>query len=236
MVSSWFWSFDLLIDLLPSLGVFPETQAPAEEAVSAHRQELRAAGAVIEEYAAWTVAEITVDAKARLETVERGMDRLFEAGLSMVAALWPAAVAPATANRLARWLKAGAARLGACRASAARAGAEMALGVVLSWYPTIRLDQLRARRARAEADLAERATQIAVRASDIASFTPYEEFVPERAPDGTELPANDFGLALEDPEGSSAETGTEADDDAADPDDTATTEEPAQSDADEAAA
>ena len=112
----------------------------------------------------------------------------------------------------------------------------MALGVVLSWYPTIRLDQLCIRIAGAEEDLAERATAIAVRASDIASFAPYGEFVPERAPDGAELPADDFGLELEDPEGSSAETGADADDDTGELDDTATTENPAPSDADEAAA
>jgi hypothetical protein len=55
------------------------------------------------------VEEITVAAKARLETVERDMNRLFEAGLLMVAALWPAAVVPTTVSRLARWLEAGAA-------------------------------------------------------------------------------------------------------------------------------
>ena len=86
------------------------------------------------------VAEITVAAKARLEAVERQMNQLFEDGLSMVAALWPGAVAPSSVSRLARWLEAGAARLNAWRASAARAGADMALGIVLSWYPTIRLD------------------------------------------------------------------------------------------------
>ena len=112
----------------------------------------------------------------------------------------------------------------------------MAVGVVLSWYPTIRLDQLRARRAGAEADLAERETAIAMQASNIASFAPYGDFVPEWAPDGMELPADDFGLALKDLEGSLAKTGAGTDDDAVDLEDTATMEDPAPSDADEAAA
>ena len=98
---------------------FPETQGLAETAVAAHRQEQIAAGAAIEEYAAWSVAEITMAAKARLEAVERQMNRLFEASLSMVAALWLGVVASSSVSRLVHWLEASAARLNTWRASVA---------------------------------------------------------------------------------------------------------------------
>jgi hypothetical protein len=79
--------------------------------------------------------------------------------------------------------------------------------------------------------LAQRAAPFATQASDITSYTPHEDFVPERVSDGMALPADDYGLALEDPEGSSAETGAGADDDAAELDDTGASAELAQTDA-----
>ena len=102
-------------------------------------------------------------------------------------------------------------RLGAWRASAARAGAETALRFIVSWYPGMDLDHLAAQRASAEDNLAARAQRIAGRASYLAAFAPDDEFVVERTEDGEELPTDALGLLLDDPDGSSAESGAYAD-------------------------
>lgn len=134
------------------------------------------------------------------------MNRLFEAGLGMVDALWSNAVVPNSATRLARWLKAGVALLGACRASASQAGTEMTLRFVMLWYPNMDLGCPAAQRAGAAEEIAPQATAIAARASYLASFAPHNEYIMERMEDGAEVPPDDFGLRLDDPEGSSAES------------------------------
>lgn len=54
---------------------------------------------------------------------------------------------------------------------------EMVLSFMLSWYPSIDLGRLAARRAWAEDDLVQRATLFVLRASEITSLTPHDEFV-----------------------------------------------------------
>lgn len=212
-------------------------QAAAEGAVDTHRDDQRVAGVHIEMLAAWTVTDIAIATEARLRMAEHVMNRLRDAGLAVAGALWPNMVQPQTVSRLA--LEAGAAWLDAWRASAARADAEMALSFALSWYPSIDLGRLTARWAGVEEDLVRRVTPLAVRASDIASFSPHDEFILERAADGTALLADDFGLAFEDPddsegetegEGTGSSTGAYADANAEE--DTGATENPAQSGAD----
>ena len=132
----------------------------------------------------------------------------------MVAALWPGAVAPNSFTRLVHWLEAGPAWLHAWRVSAAHVGADLALRFVMSWYPTLSLNQLGAQRAGAEGQLAEQAGRITGRASYLASFTTHDEFQAERMKDGVELPPDNFGLALDDPVGSSTESGPYTDDEA----------------------
>jgi hypothetical protein len=143
----------------------------------------------------------------------------------MTAALWPGAVAPDSFTRLARWLEAGPARLHAWRVSAARAGADLALRFVMSWYLELALDQLMAQRAGAEPQLQAEAGRIAARASYLASFAFHDEFQVERTEDGGVVPPDDFGLLLDDPEGSSEETGVYVDDEA-ELDDTGTSVNP----------
>ena len=75
--------------------------------------------------------------------------------------------------------------------------------------------------------MAARAERIAGRASYLAAFAPHDEFVVERTEDGEELPTDALGLLLDDPDGSSAETG--AYDDEADADDDALAERTAES-------
>ena len=208
-------------------GLFPETQVAADAAVHAYRAERRELGAEIDAYAAWSFAELILACESRLRAMEEQMRRLFDAGLGLASGLWPDAVVPNTVSRLARWLEAGVERLGLWRASAARAGAETALRFVVSWYPGVDLDRLAAQRAGAADDLATKARRIAGRASYLASFAPHDEFVVERTEDGEELPTDALGLLLDDPDGSSAETG--AYDDEADADGDALAEGTAES-------
>ena len=192
-------------------GLFPETQEAADAAVHAHRAKQRELGAEIGAYAAWSFPELVLACESRLRAVEDQMRRLVDAGLGMVSGLWPDAVVPSTVSRLARWLEVGVERLGLWRASAARAGAETALRFVVSWYPGLDLDRLAAQRAGATEDLAAKAQRIDGRASYLAAFAPHDEFVVERTEDGEELPTDALGLLLDDPDGSSAETGADAD-------------------------
>lgn len=148
--------------------------------------------------------------------VRRILGRLRDAGLRLVKNLWPSAVMPRTANRLARWLEAAPERVDAWRAFAARTDAEITLSFVLSWYPEVDLAQLASRRAGAEAELAPLADAIGARASDLAFYALFDEFVKERVETGEEILEDIFGIAFDDPEGSAGETdgeetGTSAD-------------------------
>jgi hypothetical protein len=206
----------LLLTVLLSFtaGHFPETQGTADEAVLAHRSTQADAGAGLDPHATWTFPEIIHAAEAPLQVMGEHMKRVSEAGVGMTAALWPGAVTPDSFTRLARWLEAGPARLHAWRVSAARAGADLALRFIMSWYPELALDRLAAQRAGAEPQLQAEADRIAVRASYLASFASHDEFQVERTEDGGVVPPDDFGLLLDDPEGSSEETGVYLDDEA----------------------
>lgn len=192
--------------LLFAAGHFPDTQDEADQTVFADRSAQADAGAALDLQAAWTFPEIMRAAETRLRVLSTQMTRLTEAGVGMTAALWPGSVAPGSLTRLARWLEAGPARLHAWRLSAARAGADLALRFVMSWYPDLALDRLVAQRAGAEPQLEAEAGRIAARASYLAAFSFHDEFQVERTEDGEAVPVDDFGLQLDDPEGSSGET------------------------------
>ena len=125
----------------------------------------------------------------------------------MTTALRPGSVAPNNFTRLARWLEAGPNRLHDWRVSAARAGAEMALRFAMSWHLDLSLDALMGQRAGSESQLQAEADRIAARASYIAGFVFHDEFRLERVEDGDVVPADDYKFLLDDPEGSSEETG-----------------------------
>ena len=76
----------------------------------------------------------------------------------------------------------------------------------MSWHPDLSLDALMGQRAISESQLQAEADRIAARASYIAGFAFHDEFRPERAEDSGVVPADDYGLLLDDPEGSSEET------------------------------
>ena len=90
----------------------------------------------------------------------------------------------------------------------------MALRFARSWHPDLSLDALMGQRAGSESQLQAEAGRIAARASYIAGFAFDDEFQPERAEDGGVVPADDYGLLLCDPEGSSEETSVYSDADA----------------------
>ncbi|KAI5016366.1 hypothetical protein ZWY2020_006217 [Hordeum vulgare] len=60
-----------------------------------------------------------------------------------------------------------------------------------------------------EVELVCAAVSLTSRASDIASFTSFDSYVPERAAADTAISENTYALALDDPEGSTAETSDE---------------------------
>ena len=95
----------------------------------------------------------------------------------------------------------------------------------MSWHPDLSLDALMGQRAGSESQLQAKAGWIAARASYITEFAFHDEFRPERAEDGGVVPANDYGLLLDDPEGSSEETGIYYDTDAGE-EDTGTSADP----------
>lgn len=175
--------------------------------------------------------------EALLNDLDRQMARLFKAGLGMTAALWPEVVVPNSVTRLARGLEAGVARLHAWRISLACTGADLALRFVMSWYPDISLDLLPTQRAGVEAHLEAQARRITGRSNYLALFAAHEEFNVDQTEDDKELPPDDFGVALDDPTGSSDKMDTYPDNEAAldntsvlaDPE--ADAEEPAQTDA-----
>ena len=80
-------------------------------------------------------------------------------------------------------------------------------------------------RASSESQLQVQAGRIAARASYIAGFAFHDEFQPERAEDGGVVPADDYGILLHDPAGSSEETGIYRDV-GADEEDTGTSADP----------
>ena len=206
-------------------GAFPETRQLAKEAVRFQRDPQGIVGSGTDPRVAWTFPEIVTAAEARLRVLSEQMGRLSEAGAAMTAALWPGAVAPTSFTRLARWLEAGPDRLHDWRVSAARDGAEMALRFAMSWHPDLSLDALMGQRAGSESQLQAEAGRIAARASYIAGFAFHDEFHPERAEDGGVVPADDYGLLLDDPEGSSEETDVYHDADAGE-EDTGTSADP----------
>ncbi|KAE8789938.1 hypothetical protein D1007_35907 [Hordeum vulgare] len=119
--------------------------------------------------------EIGVGLTACLHVLGESVARLQIAGSSMVAALWPDGMEPASMSRLSRWLAAGEDRLDACRASAARAGAYMARRLAKSWYRNLDLGKLVAQRDGLEAELRAMEEALRVRASDITTYAASDE-------------------------------------------------------------
>ena len=187
-------------------GAFPETQRLAEEAVRYHHDPTSIAGSGTDPRTAWTFPEIIAAAEARLRVLGSQMERLSRAGTA-TEALWSDSVHPRSFSRLARWLEMGPDHLCEWRISATRAGTAMALRFVLSWHPDLQLDALMGQRTGSEQLLQEQAGRIASQASYIAEFAFHDEFHPERTEDGRAVHGDHYGLPLQDPEGSSEETG-----------------------------
>ncbi|KAE8808999.1 hypothetical protein D1007_14425 [Hordeum vulgare] len=83
----------------------------------------------------------------------------------------------------------------------------MALSFVKSWHPNLNMGLLAAHRASTKVELAVMAEPLATWVSDLASYAAWDEYVLERAADGTPLLEDDYALTLGDPEGSANETG-----------------------------
>ncbi|KAI4997306.1 hypothetical protein ZWY2020_052648 [Hordeum vulgare] len=107
----------------PISGLFPETRDAAERVVEVSREERHMAGQEVDVASGWSVEEIGVGLRARLRALGDSMVRLQVVGSSMLKALWPDGVEPASMSRLSRLLAAGDDRLDAWCALVARAGA-----------------------------------------------------------------------------------------------------------------
>ncbi|KAI5006211.1 hypothetical protein ZWY2020_033454 [Hordeum vulgare] len=140
-----------------------------------------------------------------MRALAESMERLQSTGSSMIKALWPEAMEPASMSRLSRWLAAGDDRLDAWCASAARVGADMALGLAKSWYRNLDLGKLVTQRDGLEAELQAVDEQLCVRASDIASYAAWDELNLERCEDDNVVPEDLHGLQPYDANGSSDE-------------------------------
>ncbi|KAI4990592.1 hypothetical protein ZWY2020_038955 [Hordeum vulgare] len=179
------WSICRLLLLLCSYvlavftpDLFPKTQVAADTAVEVCREEHRAAGQEVDTTSDWSVEEIGVGLRARVHVLGEPVTRLQVAGSSMVAALWPEGVEPTTMSRLAHWLAAGGERLDAGARSWVRA--YMALRLAKSWYRNLNLGKLAARRDGSEAELQGMEEELRVRASAVAEYAAWDDFVLER--------------------------------------------------------
>ncbi|KAI5017549.1 hypothetical protein ZWY2020_042437 [Hordeum vulgare] len=81
--------------------LFPATQV-ADTAVEVSREQRRAAGQEVGTTSGWSVEEIGVGLRARLHALGDYVAHLQVAGSSMVVALWPCGMEPASMSRLAR--------------------------------------------------------------------------------------------------------------------------------------
>ncbi|KAE8786203.1 hypothetical protein D1007_39987 [Hordeum vulgare] len=180
-------------------------EVAADTAVEVCREERRAAGQEVDATSGWSVEEIGAGLRARLHVLGESVTRLQVAGSSMVAALWPEGVEPTTMSRLARWLVAGGEHLDAWRASAAWSGAYMALRLAKSWYRNLNLGKLAAQHDGSEAELQGMEEELRVRASAIAEYAAWDDFVLERGEDGGVFGEDLHGLQPYDVDGSSDE-------------------------------
>ncbi|KAI5022149.1 hypothetical protein ZWY2020_058879 [Hordeum vulgare] len=185
--------------------LFPETQVAADTAVEVCREERRAAGQEVDTTSGWSIEEIGVGLRARLRVLGESVTRLQVAGSSMVVALWPEGVEPTTMRRLAHWLAVGGERLDAWHASAAWSGAYMALRLAKSWYRNLNLGKLAAQRDGSEALLQGMEEELRVRASAVAEYAAWDDFVLERGEDGGVIAEDLHNLQPYDADGSSDE-------------------------------
>ncbi|KAI5016520.1 hypothetical protein ZWY2020_006371 [Hordeum vulgare] len=185
--------------------LFLETQIAADIAVEVCREERHVAGQEVDTTSGWSVEEIEVGLQAHLHALGESVAQLQVAGSSMVAALWPEGMEPASMSRLARWLAVGGERLDAWRASAARSGAYMDLRLAKSWYQNLNLGKLAAQRVGSEAELRGMEEELRVRSSTVAEYTAWDDFVLERGEDGGVIAEDLNGLQPYDADGSSDE-------------------------------
>ncbi|KAI5014847.1 hypothetical protein ZWY2020_056237 [Hordeum vulgare] len=108
-------------------------------------------------------------------------------------------------SQLALWLAAGGERLDAWRASAARSGAYMALRLAKSWYRNLNLGKLAAQRDGSQAELQGMEEELRVRASAVAEYAAWDDFVLERDENGGVIAEDLHGLQPYDVDGSAEE-------------------------------
>jgi hypothetical protein len=89
-----------------------------------------------------TSGELVALAKGRLHPVAKLGKYLHEAIVPIFKTLWPGRAVSGEIQALLQWIPLAPNRLDIWKESAARAGAEQALKFVLSWYPSVNLDQL----------------------------------------------------------------------------------------------
>ena len=124
------------IDTTP-LAFCPESDNDAKKASLQAEALSKASGSVLE--TCWSkemMAECVVSLDGRLEQVASLMSRIRSADEGVFTSLWPTRDIPSSIFALADNLYMAPDRIDKLKESVARSGAEMALCLLLSWYPT----------------------------------------------------------------------------------------------------
>nr|XP_020178799.2 uncharacterized protein LOC109764369 [Aegilops tauschii subsp. strangulata] len=193
-------SYSKIEDMLDEY--FPGHAVAASQAIEAHRDERRLAGAEITPNAPRTLSEQLLAVQARLQPAHWAFRRLQRVRAQVVSALWPGTPVLRTPSRTADWLEVAVGRFEAWKGSVARASARRAFEFVKAWYPGLSLAQLATFRLEASEELAAVAPVLYHRAAAIAEYTDTSVFLPELDEEGAEVPPNWFGLILVDGEDS----------------------------------
>jgi hypothetical protein len=124
-----------------STGAFPDSNKATAAALKEYRaeQEIVPSG---DPKAKLSSGELVTLAKGRLHPVAKLGGYLHKAIVSVFKALWPGRAVPDEIQALLQWIPVAPNRLDVWKESTTRAGAERALEFVLSWYPSVNLDQL----------------------------------------------------------------------------------------------
>jgi hypothetical protein len=127
--------------LIALAGAFPDSNETAAAALKEYRLERKIVPSS-DLKAELSSGELVALAKGRLHPVAKLGRDLCEAIVSVFETLWSGRAVPGEIQALLQWIPLAPNRLDIWKESAARAGAEHALEFVLSWYPSVNLDQL----------------------------------------------------------------------------------------------
>lgn len=122
---------------------FEHSKAAAANATRKAREKRAEAGEIS---ATWDIEDHLTALDTRISPLKSIGTELMNAAIRAYHVLWPEATGPATVAELSKCLQTTETRLREWRSSSACAGADRALGFVLSWYEGIEIDTVRSLR------------------------------------------------------------------------------------------